>query len=373
MNKQPRPERMKTITVNLEKRSYSIVLGTRATGRLGAYLSRLRLGDTACVVTNPLLKHRYGQPLVSALKQSGYHTRFIIIPGSEQSKSFQTAARIIKDLAGIDRKKQVFIVAFGGGVVGDLAGFAASIYRRGIPYIQIPTTLLAQVDSAIGGKTAVDLPQGKNLAGTFYQPRLVFSDTAYLRSLPAKQIASGMAEIIKYAAIKDPRLFVYLEKNISRILALEPSALEFIIARCSAIKADIVSRDEREEKKIRTILNFGHTLGHAIETAGKYRGYTHGYAVALGMLLACDISVRMGLTAKETTRRLETLLKRTGLPLGIDKKIGIAGIIKAQHHDKKFQGSRNRFVLLRDIGSCRIVENIPLNIIRSVLTSRINR
>ncbi|MFA5362537.1 MAG: 3-dehydroquinate synthase family protein, partial [Candidatus Omnitrophota bacterium] len=227
---------MKTITVDLKERSYRIILGTDIIRFLGKYLVPLRLGDFACVITNPLLKHRYGAALMSELKHSGFDARFILVPDTERSKSFAAASRLIKELTGIDRKKRVFIIAFGGGVIGDLAGFTASIYRRGIPYIQIPTTLLAQVDSAIGGKTAVDLPEGKNLAGTFYQPRLVFSDTAFLRSLPAKQVAGGMAEVIKYAVIKDPKLFAYLEKNLSRIRDLDPRAMEFIVARCSAIK-----------------------------------------------------------------------------------------------------------------------------------------
>jgi 3-dehydroquinate synthase len=352
-----RPIRMKTITVNLKERSYRIILGTGIIRFLGKYLTPLRLGDFACVVTNPLLKRRYGAVLMAALKHSGFNARFILVPDTEKSKSFEAASRLIKILAGIDRKKRVFIIAFGGGVIGDLAGFTASIYRRGIPCIQIPTTLLAQVDSAIGGKTAVDLAEGKNLAGAFYQPRLVFSDTAFLRSLPAKQIASGMAEVIKYAAVKDPQLFAYLEKNISRILT----------GRCSAIKAEIVHQDEREEKGIRTILNFGHTLGHAIETAGKYRGYTHGEAVALGMLIACNIGTAQGLTTRETTKRIESLIQKTGLPTKINKTIPIRDIIKSHYYDKKFQGAKNKFVLLHKIGDPLIVENIPLKTIQSAL------
>ncbi|MDD2703673.1 MAG: 3-dehydroquinate synthase, partial [Candidatus Omnitrophica bacterium] len=287
---------MKTITVSLKERSYKIILGTRIIRLLGKYLVPLRLGDFACLVTNPIIKQRYGEAVLSALEHSGFDARFIIIPDTERSKSFETTARVIKNLTRINRRKRIFIIAFGGGVVGDLAGFAASIYHRGIPYIQIPTTLLAQVDSAIGGKTAVDLPEGKNIVGAFYQPRMVFSDTAFLRSLPARQMASGMAEVIKYAVIKDPRLFVYLEKNISRLCSFDSRAVEFVVGRCSSIKGNIVGMDEREEKGIRTILNCGHTLGHAIETAGRYRGYTHGEAVSLGMLLACDMSVMQGLT-----------------------------------------------------------------------------
>jgi 3-dehydroquinate synthase len=230
--------------------------------------------------------------------------------------------------------------------------------------------LLAQVDSSIGGKTAVDLSQGKNLVGTFYQPKLVFSDVALLKTLNLRQVKTGLAEIIKYGIIKDPQLFNYLEKNYKEILALKSSVLEFIVSRCSDIKAKIIQQDEREEKGIRTILNFGHTIGHAIEASGNYKRYNHGEAVALGMLVASDISNLLGLLDIKTAQRIENLIEKAGLPTEI-KRITFSDIIKAHYRDKKFIGRKNRFVLIKDIGETELTENIPLQIIKAALGLRI--
>ena len=251
-------------------------------------------------------------------------------------------------------------------MVGDLAGFVASIYKRGIAYVQVPTTLLAQVDSAIGGKTAVDLGLGKNLAGAFYQPKLVFSDTAILRTLDVRQILSGLAEIIKYAAIKDPALLGFLEKKHTMIIRKDIRSLESIIRRSSSIKAKIVQIDEREERGIRTALNFGHTIGHAIETAGKYKRYNHGEAIALGMLVALDIGRAMGYTDRNTQERIERLIRTVGLPTRINK-IAPADIIKAHYFDKKFSGAKNRFVIVGKIGRVIIKKGIPLSVIQASL------
>ena len=229
--------------------------------------------------------------------------------------------------------------------------------------------MLAQVDSAIGGKTAVDLNQGKNLVGAFYQPHLVFSDVNILRSLDARQMRSGMAEVIKYAIIKDAGLFKYLEKNYKGILDLKSPALESIVMLSSKIKARIVQLDEREEKGIRTILNFGHTIGHAIEAAAGYGGYNHGEAIGLGMLVASDISRRLNLINIQTAQRIENLISAVGLPVKI-KRASAAEIIKAHYHDKKFVGPMNKFVLIRGIGKPRVVKNIPLKIIRQALKMR---
>jgi 3-dehydroquinate synthase len=251
-----------------------------------------------------------------------------------------------------------------------VAGFVASIYKRGIPYIQIPTTLLAQVDSAIGGKTAVDLAEGKNLVGAFYQPRLVFSDVTFLKTLSLKQIQAGLAEVIKYAIIKDPQLFSYLENNLGDCLALKTAPLEFIVKRCSCLKAKIVEQDEREEKGVRTILNFGHTIGHAIESAADYKRYNHGQAVALGMLVACQMSQNLGFIQDDILARIEKLIKATGLPTKINK-ISLAKILKAHYRDKKFIGKKNRFVLIQDIGKAKVVQDIPLRLIREAIKKRI--
>lgn len=357
---------MKIIKLNLKERSYNIIVGTNIIDHLGRYISRLGIGYDAYVITNTAVKNKYGRVLNKILKQSGFNVKFKLTPDTEKSKSIETASGVIKDITYYNKKRRIFIVAFGGGVIGDLAGFIASIYKRGIPYIQVPTTLLAQVDSAIGGKTAVDLIQAKNLVGTFYQPYLVFSDINILKTLQLRQLRCGLAEVIKYGIINDLALFIYLEKRYKDILAYKQDTLEFIVKRCSDIKAKIVQQDEREERGIRTILNFGHTIGHAIETAGDYKRYNHGEAIALGMLVETDISHRLGFIRNITLQKIENLIKIIGLPTRI-KKIPIDNIIRAHYRDKKFIGLKNRFVLIEDIGKAKIVEDVPLKITKEAL------
>ncbi len=360
---------MHVLKLKLKEHGYNIIIGSNTLNLLGKYIRKLNIGSDAYVITNAFIKNKYGRILSKILKKSGFSVRFKVVPDTEKSKSIKVAASIINDITHYDKKRSLFIVALGGGVIGDLSGFTASIYKRGAPYIQVPTTLLAQVDSSIGGKTAVDLNEGKNLVGAFYQPRLVASDVSILRSLDARQIRAGIAEVIKYGVIKDAELFVYLEKNYQDILDLKSPALEFIVMRASKIKAKIVEQDEREEKGIRTILNFGHTIGHAIEAAAKFKGYNHGEAVALGMLVASDISNSLNLINRLTAQRIENLIKAVGLPDKIEKT-PIRDIIKMHYHDKKFIGSANRFVLIKGIGQAKIVKNIPLEIIRQALQKR---
>jgi 3-dehydroquinate synthase len=360
---------MKVIKVNLKNNSYPIIVGSGALAKLGAYLKKLNLGFDLYIITNPFIKTKFGDILEKSLKNSGFSLRFQLVPDTEASKSLIQAAKILADLSAYDKKKKIIIVAFGGGVIGDLAGFVASLYKRGTPYIQLPTTLLAQVDSSIGGKTAVDLAEGKNLAGTFYQPKLVLSDINLLKSLPRRQLSSALAEVIKYAVILDRSLFVYLEKNLSSILAKNKACLEFIVARCSSLKAAIVSQDELESLGLRTVLNFGHTLGHAIEAAGDFKTYNHGEAVGLGMLCACAISRSLGLLKEKELKRIEELILRAGLPARI-KGLDFNRIIASHYHDKKFSGAKNKFVLVTAIGSSTVKMNIPLDLIREALKGR---
>ncbi|MCX5706635.1 MAG: 3-dehydroquinate synthase, partial [Candidatus Omnitrophica bacterium] len=305
---------MRIIKVNLKKRSYNIIVGRDILSRLGKYLVKLRIGKDAYIITNSLVKNKYSKELAGSLTKAGFNFKFKTIPDTEKSKGFAVLSAVIKDLAKFDLKKQTFIIALGGGVVGDLSGFVASVYKRGIPYIQIPTTLLAQVDSSIGGKTAIDLQEGKNLIGAFYQPRLVFSDVKLLATLDKKQLRSGLAEVIKYGVIRDKGLFQYLEAQSKNILKSKLNALEHIVNSSAKIKAGIVQADEKEEKGLRTILNFGHTLGHAIEAAADFKKYNHGEAVALGMLIASSIGEKLGLIDKNSVRRIEQLIKGAGLP-----------------------------------------------------------
>ncbi len=364
---------MKTIPVNLKERSYNIIIGDNTLNSLGKIIATLDLGNDAYIITNSTIKNIYGKRLSRALSKSKFNFKFKLIPDTEKSKSLHSAYAIIQDLAEYALQKRIFIIAFGGGVIGDLSGFIASIYKRGAPYIQIATTLLAQVDSSIGGKTGVDLRQGKNLVGTFYQPKLVFSDVAMLKTLDLRQINNGLAEVIKYGIIKDEVLFNYLEKKYSaghsQKNIIKKLDFEFIVTRCSYIKAKIVEQDERENLGIRTILNFGHTIGHAIETAGGYKTYSHGEAVALGMLVASDISVMMGIAGRITQQRIEGIIKSVGLPVKINK-VNLKGIIKAHYCDKKFSGAKNKFVLIEKIGKTKITESVPIRQINKALEKR---
>lgn len=357
---------MHSVRVELGTRSYEIRIGQGVIAQLGLWLKETQCAGDPFIITNRLVSRRARSRVERPLLDAGYHPHFHLIPDSEQSKSFLQARICLRDLARFDYRRKTFIIALGGGVVGDLAGFVASIYKRGIPYVQVPTTLLAQVDSAIGGKTAVDLPEGKNLIGAFYQPKLVVSDVSFISTLGLRQVRAGLAEVIKYAAIKDARLFEWLEGNLDKLLSLDNGALEYAVRACSAIKAELVSLDERDETGVRMLLNFGHTIGHAIEAAGKYRRYTHGEAVALGMLAAARMSERLSLTDEGTVSRLGALLRRAGLPASV-RGVSPKGIFDAHYRDKKFIGGRNRFVLLRSIGRAQVTDDIPLDVIKQTV------
>ncbi len=361
---------MRIVKVKLDKRSYDIIIGKNIIRLLPRYINKLNIGNNAYIISNPYVRNKYSKNLLKALNKGGISSKIKTIPDTEKSKSILMLSSVINDLARFDLKKRTFIIALGGGVVGDLSGLVASIYKRGIPYIQIPTTLLAQVDSSIGGKTAVDLREGKNLVGAFYQPSLVTSDVNLLQSLDARQLRTGLAEVIKYGIIKDSRLFAYLEKEYKDIIKLKLKALEYIVNASSKIKADIVQRDEREAKGIRTALNFGHTVGHAIEAAAGFSKYTHGEAVALGMLVASDISQKLGLINNSLNTRIEGLIRKAGLPLAINE-VSLKEIMKAIYRDKKFSGAKNKLVLIAGLGKVKIVKDVPLEIIEEALNRRI--
>lgn len=357
---------MEEIIVNLKENKYKIVIGYKIFSQLGRLVQDLNIGQDAVIITNHLIKNLYGKNIEKSLKENAISTKFLTIPDTEKSKSINHIIKLCEEIGLYDKQKSIFLVALGGGVVGDVTGFVASIYKRGVPYIQIPTTLLAQVDSSIGGKTGVDLKIAKNLVGSFYQPKLVFTDLLFLGTLSIHDIKSGFAEIIKTAIIKDASLFSYLEKNINHILKLDKNILEKIIFRCAQIKAQIVTIDERETKNIRTILNFGHTIGHAIEAATNYTRYTHGEAVAIGMVCASKISERLGYIENKTFREIEDLIAKADLPIKI-KNVEVKKIIDSSLRDKKFIKGKNRFVLIEDIGKAFIKENISLEIIKEVL------
>ncbi|MFA5389371.1 MAG: 3-dehydroquinate synthase [Candidatus Omnitrophota bacterium] len=360
---------MQKIRVKLGKKSYDIVICSGELSRLGKYLKRLDMGKNAVIVTNPAVKKLFGAKIERALVSSGFRIRFETVPDNEKAKSGKEAMRLLNNISGFDTGGGIFIIALGGGVVGDLAGFTASIYKRGVPYAQVPTTLLSQVDSAIGGKTAIDLTAGKNLAGAFYQPRLVFTDVSLLRSLPGKELISGLAEVVKYGIIKSPGLFKFIENNYRRILARDKDSLRRVIHECSLIKARIVEKDELDNKNARVALNLGHTIGHAIESAAGYRkSHTHGQAVALGILASIYMAEKMGLLKRNDGCRIRNVIKNIGLPVTL-KGVKTKDILSAQRRDKKFIHGRNRFVLPSGIGKVTVKEGIPGRIIEGAVRS----
>jgi len=362
---------MKKIKVRLGKRSYPIIIGSNILPKIGTILNNLEVGKDAFIITNPKIWSLYGARLTNALKKEAFSVNCEKIPDKETSKSNKQVVRLLEKLSRADKKRGTFIIAFGGGVVGDVAGFVASIYKRGIPYIQIPTTLLGQVDSAIGGKVAIDLDIAKNLVGAFYQPRLVLSDMSFLKTLPSREIKSGFGEIIKYGIIQDRGLFSFIEENLKKLLKLDKKSTEYVIHRCSSIKAKIVERDENDTKALRAILNYGHTIGHGIEAAAKYsKLYKHGEAIALGMIIEASIAASLGILKRGEKERIESLIKNAGLPVKI-RGLKLKDMLLAQSYDKKIIHGVNRFVLPVRIGRVRIVENIPKNVIsRAIDASR---
>lgn len=359
---------IKRVPVKLDANSYSISIGYDTLSEFPKHIKSLGLGKDAVIVSHPVIERLHGVKLASALKKAGYTVKVLNVPEGESSKSAAYALRLIEQIASYDVNRNIFIIALGGGVIGDLTGFVAAIYKRGVPYIQVPTTLLAQIDSSIGGKTAIDLKYGKNLVGAIYQPKLVFTDTKVLKTLSRRQIQNGLAEAVKYGVIDDAALFAYIEKNYAKFLKGDPTVLTYIVMRCSQIKAKVVSLDEKETKGIRTILNFGHTIGHAVEAASRYGQYQHGEAVALGMRAAVDISCAQGLLKVDVAERVKTLLSNIGLPKVIEK-VRFKDIIDLMRHDKKFVGGRNRFVLALKIGQVKVVEGVPMDTINAVVKS----
>lgn len=356
---------MKKLRVSLGSGSYDILICVNEINRLGGIVRGLKIGTDAVIITNARIKRLFGANVKKSLRSAGLTVRFETVPDGEKAKSEKYCGILLNRISALDgSRRRLFIVALGGGVIGDLAGFVASIYRRGIPYVQIPTTLLAQVDSAIGGKVAIDLYTGKNLAGSFYQPRLVFSDTSFLETLPEKELVSGLAEVIKYGIIKSPALFSFVKENLKAILKRSRTALQRVVYECSSIKAGLVEKDERDNKGMRVILNLGHTIGHAIEAAAGYKkSCGHGQAVALGILAASFISMRSGLLEEKDYLKIRDLIKEAGLPTTL-KKVRAADILSLQEHDKKFIHGKNRFVLPVRIGETMVKEDIPGSLVR---------
>ncbi|HEX9780358.1 MAG TPA: 3-dehydroquinate synthase [bacterium] len=357
--------RHRAIRVSLGPRSYPIVLAGSFAGLPGE-MRRLALPRLAWVVSHARLLATHGRPLCASLERGGWTVRVITVPESERAKSFATARRVMARVARGSPMRVPVLVAFGGGVVGDLAGFVASVYRRGVPYVQVATTLLAQVDSAIGGKVAIDLPEGKNLIGAYHQPRLVWNHLGLLRTLPPRQRRSGLAEVLKYGVIADPWLWRYLERRLDACLALTPGAARVMVERSCAVKARVVSLDERETRGPRLHLNYGHTIGHALETVTGYRRFTHGEAIAVGMCAAAHLSAALGRCSSGDADRIESLILAAGLPVRADG-VDPEAVLMALRYDKKFVRGRARWVLPTRIGRVIVAEDVPEAAVRATV------
>jgi 3-dehydroquinate synthase len=362
---------MRKIRVKIDGgRGYDILVGFGILPRIGRHIRRVGVRGSVFLITSPAIGRHYLNPLLKGLRAGGCKDiRVNHVPDGEKHKNVAWAEKLLRKLgqfAGSD--KDVFVVNLGGGVIGDMGGFVAATYRRGIAYIQVPTTLLAFVDCGIGGKVGVNLDGAKNLVGSFHQPRLVCADLALLDTLAKRELRSALAEVVKYGVIQDHRFFEYVEGNIDKVFSLDRSVIEYIAVKCYTMKADIVRQDEFDRKGIRMRLNFGHTIGHAIESASNY-AYRHGEAVSIGMVCANDISVKLGLMEKSVAARIENVLIKIGLPVKA-KNHNLDRIMKFLRLDKKSINGKNRFVLATGIGKTRIKENIPERVIRDVIKNR---
>jgi 3-dehydroquinate synthase len=341
-----------SLRVDLAERGYPIEIGEGILPRIGQRLVSLGFKGKVGVITNPRVGRLYGSVVLRSLKKAGFEVATIRVPDGERYKNLRSVSRVYDELVGRSFERSSTLLALGGGVIGDLAGFAAATFMRGIGFVQVPTTLAAQVDASIGGKTGVDHAHGKNLIGAFYQPNLVFIDPEVLKTLGRREFISGLAEVIKYGVIRDEGFFSYLEDNMEKILKLETAALTHAIRRSCSIKADVVQKDEREGG-LRKILNYGHTFGHALETVTHYRNYLHGEAVSIGIAFAAQLSQRLGLSDAQSVRRQIDLLDRAGLPVALPK-IKAADILKAMAMDKKVSDGRIHFVLAERIGRATV-------------------
>ncbi len=341
---------MRTVSVQLGNRSYAIKIAPGLIDQLGRECARLKLGARCAIITDTNVGRRFAKAAFNSLATTGFSPSLIVVPAGETAKSLKTVQTCYDLLAAHRLERKSFIVALGGGVVGDLAGFVAATYLRGIAFVQVPTTLLAQVDSSVGGKVGVNLKAGKNLVGAFYQPRLVLCDLDTMRTLPEREFRAGFAEVIKYGIIYDARLFAQLERDLPKLLRREPQTLAAVVARCCEIKADVVGQDETENG-LRAILNFGHTIGHAIENISGYGKFLHGEAISIGQVATAKLSSGlMGLSGNDAGR-IGDLFKRAGLPTQIKlKPAQRQKLFAAMRLDKKVSGGEIKFVLAKRIG-----------------------
>jgi 3-dehydroquinate synthase len=367
--------------VETATRSYPVFVGYGFLDKLGDKMRETALSGTAIIISDENVFPLYGSRVVSILKTAGFGVNHFVVPSSEEVKSMDYAVRAYDFLVGHRVERDDSIVALGGGMVGDLAGFVAATFLRGMPWIQVPTSLVAMVDASIGGKVGVNHPEGKNLIGAFYQPSLVVIDPQTLTTLPQRELTSGWAEVIKHGLILDRELFEFLETNVNRVKKLDPQLLTRAIGRSAAIKAWVVSQDERERTGKRIMLNYGHTIGHGLEAATEYRRFLHGEAVAVGMMGAAKLSQRMGLLSPATVERQKVLLEEFGLPTSLQTeggrrrrssrrgstRLSIGAVTRAMEVDKKMSGKAIRWVLLQHIGEAVARSDVPQRDVLAVL------
>ncbi len=348
------PHRVSPINleVDLGDRSYPIVIGQSLLNAPDLIARHIR-GNRVAVITNTVVGPLYLDRLVGLLTQAGKQVTTVVLPDGEEEKNWASVMRVFDTLLAEKCDRKTTLVALGGGVIGDLTGFAAATYMRGVPFVQVPTTLLAQVDSSVGGKTGINHPLGKNMIGAFYQPQAVLADTATLNTLPPRELSAGLAEVIKHGAIIDPAFFGWIEANIDRLLARDADALAHAIQRSCEIKAEVVRQDEREGG-LRAILNFGHTFGHAIESGLGYGEWLHGEAVGCGMVMAADLSYRLGFIEADARDRIARLVAAAGLPVRAPN-LGDQRWLELMRVDKKNEGGQIKFVLLKQLGTAVIM------------------
>lgn len=338
---------IETLAVALGDRSYPIHIGAGLLERLDLILPHIKQKKVV-VVSNTTVAPLYLDKLQATLERGGISVLPVVLPDGEQFKTWETLNLVFDALLGARCERGTTLIALGGGVIGDMGGFAASCYQRGMPFIQVPTTLLSQVDSSVGGKTAINHPLGKNMIGAFYQPKLVLADISTLNTLPERELKAGLAEVIKYGLIRDLEFFVWLEANLGKLLARDPVSLSYAIHRSCANKAEVVAADEKETGE-RALLNLGHTFGHAIETGMGYGEWLHGEAVSAGTLIAAELSRQLGWLDSNAVERIERIFVRAGLPV-FGPRLGSARYLELMSHDKKVQDGKLRLVLLKEIG-----------------------
>jgi 3-dehydroquinate synthase len=357
---------MQTLTVDLGDRSYPIHIGSGLLAQADLILPHLAQ-KRVMIVTNTTVAPLYLAQLTATLQAGGVTVAQVVLPDGEAYKNWETLNLIFDALLTDRAERKTTLIALGGGVIGDMTGFAAACYQRGMPFIQIPTTLLSQVDSSVGGKTGINHPLGKNMIGAFYQPKVVLADTDTLTTLPARELSAGLAEVIKYGLIWDAEFLAWLEANMDKLRALDPAAITHAIYRSCEIKAQVVGEDEREGG-IRAILNLGHTFGHAIETGMGYGNWLHGEAVAAGMVMAAQTSQRLGWISEADVARTRALIRAAGLP-DVAPDLGVDTYMEYMGHDKKVEGGKMRFVLLKKLGEAVITGDVPADVLTGVLTA----